>query len=115
VRQAVDNFRLERRSSEILEFLVEFKGEWNRFTEHLDKTGRQLETFQKSWESLGSTRRNQMERKLRRIDELEAEHDTKAELVPLVEPDSSAGGPDDGRSGRVAEAALFLPSVEEAS
>ncbi|MGI9623582.1 MAG: DNA recombination protein RmuC [Acidimicrobiales bacterium] len=83
VRQAVDNFRLELRSGEILDFLVEFRGEWDRFTDHLDKTGRQLETFQKSWEALGSTRRNQLERKLRRIDELEAEHETNAQLVPL--------------------------------
>ena len=83
VRQSVDNFRLERRSSEILEFLVDFRKEWERFSEHYDKTGKQLDTFMKSWESMGSTRRNQMERKLRRIDELEAEQDTKADLVPL--------------------------------
>lgn len=107
VRQAVDNFRLERRSSEILDFLVEFRGEWNKFTEHFDKTGRQLETFQKSWESLGSTRRNQLERKLRNIDELEADHEAKAELVPLVEPER--------RRDRDHDAPMFLPSVGEAS
>jgi DNA recombination protein RmuC len=107
VRQAVDNFRLERRSSEILDFLVEFQGEWNKFTEHFDKTGRQLETFQKSWESLGSTRRNQLERKLRRIDELEGEQESKAELVTLVEPESPRN--------RTSEAPTFLPSVGEAS
>ena len=107
VRQAVDNFRLERRSSEILDFLVEFQGEWNKFTEHFDKTGRQLETFQKSWESLGSTRRNQLERKLRRIDELEGEQESKAELVTLVEPESPGN--------RTSEAPTFLPSVGEAS
>jgi DNA recombination protein RmuC len=107
VRQAVDNFRLERRSSEILDFLVEFRSEWGRFTEGFDKAGRQLETFQKSWEALGSTRRNQMERKLRRIDDLEAEHDARAELVPLVDTSES--------TSRVAEAPLFVPPVEEAS
>ncbi|MFV2039964.1 MAG: DNA recombination protein RmuC, partial [Acidimicrobiales bacterium] len=35
VRQAVDTFRLERRSSEILDYLVEFRAEWGKFTEHL--------------------------------------------------------------------------------
>lgn len=126
VRQAVDNFRLERRSSEILEFLVEFRTEWDRFSEHLDKTGRQLETFQKSWEALGSTRRNQMERKLRRIDELEAEHGSKAELVTLGD-DAAADAPEQltvdtspaararARIAEAGDAPSFLPAVDEAS
>ena len=106
VRQSVDNFRLERRSSEILEFLVDFRKEWERFSEHYDKTGKQLDTFMKSWESMGSTRRNQMERKLRRIDELEAEQDTKADLVPLesFEEQTLVEAAED--------APRFLPSVD---
>ena len=83
VRQAVDNFRLERRSSEILDFLVQFQDEWTKFSVHLDKTGRQLETFQKSFEALGSTRRNVLERKLRRVDELQAEQVDRADLVAM--------------------------------
>ncbi len=95
VRQAVDNFRLERRSGEILDFLVEFREEWGRFTDHLDKAGKQLDTFSRTFEGLGGTRRNQLERKLRRVDELEAEHEARADLVPLLdEPDADrAGGP----------------------
>ncbi len=84
VRQAVDNFRLERRSGEILDFLAEFREEWGRFTDHLDKAGRQLDTFSRTFETLGGTRRNQLERKLRRVDELEAEHEARAELLPLA-------------------------------
>lgn len=97
VRQAVDNFRLERRSSEILDFLVEFQGEWGKFTEHMEKTGRQLETFQKSWESLGTTRRNVLERKLRRVDELQAEQEGKADLVALGERPAEAEHVDSAR------------------
>jgi DNA recombination protein RmuC len=84
IRQAVDNFRLERRSGEILEVLVDFRTEWGRFTDHLDKTGRQLDTFNKSFEGLAGTRRNQLERRLRTIDELEAEHAGRADLVELA-------------------------------
>ncbi len=92
VRQSVDNFRLERRSSEILEFLVEFEGEWHKFTDHLDKTGRQLETFTKSFETLGTTRRNVLERKLRRVDELQVEQAERGELVAMPDelPNTSA-------------------------
>lgn len=108
VRQSVDNFRLERRSSEILEFLVEFRKEWERFSEHYDRTGKQLDTFMKSWESMGSTRRNQMERKLRRIDELEAEQDAKAELVSLDAYDEQAEPEPEGAM----VATRYLPSVD---
>ncbi len=95
VRQAVDNFRLERRSSEILEFLVEFEGEWEKFTDHLEKTGRQLETFNKSFETLGSTRRNVLERKLRRVDELQAEQAERAELVAMPDEPTLVAMPDE--------------------
>jgi DNA recombination protein RmuC len=97
VRQAVDNFRLERRSSEILDYLVEFRSEWEKFSGHLDKTGRQLETFTRSFEALGSTRRNVLDRKLRGIDALEAEQEGRAELVPLGDPETaSLDEPDTG-------------------
>lgn len=86
IRQAVENFRLERRSSEILDLLVDFRAEWARFGDHLDKAGRQLDTFQRSFEGLTGTRRNQLERRLRRIDELEHEQAGRAELVELVDP-----------------------------
>ncbi len=87
IRQAVDNFRLERRSGEILEVLVDFRSEWTKFSDHLDKAGRQLDTFNKSFDGLTGTRRNQLERRLRTIDELEAEHAGRAELVELAAAD----------------------------
>lgn len=90
VRQSVDNFRLERRSSEILDYLVEFRGEWDKFSEHLDKTGRQLETFSRSFETLTGTRRNMLERKLRKVDELEYEQEERGELIALDDTDAAA-------------------------
>ena len=63
----------------------------------------------KSWDAMGTTRRNQMERKLRRIDELEAEQDAKADLVPLDGFDATR------TTDAVNDAPSFLPSVGEAS
>ena len=111
VRQAVDNFRLERRSSEILDFLVQFQDEWTKFSEHLDKTGRQLDTFQKSFEALGSTRRNVLERKLRRVDELQAEQDNRADVVAMPE-DPAANLP---TIAAESNDGLWDPSAAEAS
>jgi DNA recombination protein RmuC len=72
VRQAVENFRLERRSSEILHYLSAFRAEWGKFTESLDKVGVSLDRLQTSYDAVSTTRRNVMERTLRKVDELDA-------------------------------------------
>jgi DNA recombination protein RmuC len=116
VRQSVDNFRLERRSSEILDYLVEFRSEWDKFSEHLDKTGRQLETFNRSFETLGGTRRNVLERKLRRVDELEAEHEGRAQLIALDDTEDAVavrrGQSDEPRVDDADEAAAGIDDRE---
>ncbi len=83
LRQAVDAFALERATDDILALLAGFADQWERFTEQLDKLGRGLETTQRAYEALSSTRRNQMERQLERIDELRSQR-------------SSGGGPTEG-------------------
>jgi DNA recombination protein RmuC len=72
VRQSVDSFRLERRSNEILSYLSGFRGEWSKFSEQVDKVGRHLDTLNNSFDALQGTRRNVMERTLRKVDELQA-------------------------------------------
>jgi len=70
VRQAVDNFRVERTSGEILERLHAFEKQWGMFTERMDKLGRSLETARKDYDELTSTRRRQLEREFDKIDDL---------------------------------------------
>jgi DNA recombination protein RmuC len=70
VRQAVDNFRLERTSKEILELLHGFGRQWDKFTEQMEKVGRNLKTAGNAFEELQGTRRTQLERELHRIDAL---------------------------------------------
>ena len=70
VRQAVDNFRVERTSSEILARLGSFQKQWGMFTEKMDKLGRSIEATRKDYEDLTSTRRRQLERELDKIDDL---------------------------------------------
>ncbi|MEX0868718.1 MAG: DNA recombination protein RmuC [Nitriliruptoraceae bacterium] len=70
IRQATEQFALERTSDEILELLAAFRNQWERFTEAIDKVGRGLETTQRAYDALTTTRRAQLERHLDRIDEL---------------------------------------------
>jgi DNA recombination protein RmuC len=91
LRQAVDSFALERASDEILQLLAGFADQWGRFTDQLDKVGRGLETTQRAYETLASTRRTQLERQLDRVEELRSQRgvaavvadDQRARIVPL--------------------------------
>ena len=70
VRRSVEQFRLERRSDEILRSLAGLSGEWDKLTEGLDKVARQLDMVHRTFhEELNGTRRRVFQR---RIDEVGA-------------------------------------------
>ena len=62
VRQAIDHFQLDRASNEILECLGTFTRQWEKFSDQLDKVGRQLDSGQRAFSELAGTRRNQLQR-----------------------------------------------------
>jgi len=75
IREAVDRVALERTSDRILDLLEGFRDQWERFTEAMDKVGRGLDTTQKAYDALATTRRTQLERQLERVTELREERD----------------------------------------
>jgi DNA recombination protein RmuC len=82
VRQAVDNFRVERTSGEILARLGTFQKQWGMFTEKMDKLGRSIEATRKDYEDLTTTRRRQLERELDKIEDLRRHTDDAVEGGP---------------------------------
>jgi DNA recombination protein RmuC len=70
IRQAVDNFALEKTSNEILSLLGSFKYQWNEFLKKMDLLGKRIADAQKEYEALTTTRRRQLERPLNKIDDL---------------------------------------------
>lgn len=70
VRQAVDSFRLERTTSEILEVLGSFAKQWDGFAGQMDTLGKRLESTTSAYDQLVGTRRRQLERQLDRIEDL---------------------------------------------
>lgn len=70
IRQAVDNFALEKTSNEILSLFGSFKNQWNEFLKKLDLLGKRIADAQKEYEALTTTRRRQLERPLNKIDDL---------------------------------------------
>ena len=73
IRQAVDNFALDKTSNEILSLLGLFKNQWGEFSKKLDLLGKRIEDTQKEYELLTITRRRQLETPLNRIDDLRSQ------------------------------------------
>ncbi|HSK23721.1 MAG TPA: DNA recombination protein RmuC [Egicoccus sp.] len=96
VRQACDGVALQRTSDQIVGLLSGFTEQWGRYTEEVDKLGRQLDTVRRTFDGLATTRRRQMERQLERVEEVREQRgiepitiDERPRLLRL--PDVSAG------------------------
>src|SRR5713226_218672 len=92
IRQAVDNFALERTSNEILSLLGAFKKQWDEFVAKLDLLGKKIGDVMKEYEALATTRRRQLEKPLNKIEELRSQRG-----LPVVSDDkstSTTGGSD---------------------
>ena len=70
IRQAVDNFALERTSNEILSLFGSFKKQWNEFISRLELLGKRILEAQKEYENLATTRKRQLEKPLNEIESL---------------------------------------------
>lgn len=68
IRQAVDNFSMEEKASELREQLAQFRTQWVRYTQSMDKLGRRLDDAQKEYKQLSETRTKQLDKVLQKID-----------------------------------------------
>lgn len=86
IRQAVENFNLEQTSREILSLLGAFNKQWNEFVTRMDLMGKRIAEAQKEFDILTTTRKNQLERPLRKIENLRRQRGITAALpdeIPL--------------------------------
>ncbi len=86
IRQAVDSFNLEKTAAEILSLLGTFNRQWTLFQKSLEKMGKRIEEAQKEYITLTSTRCNQLERPLRKIEDLRKQRGISAKSS-LIEDD----------------------------
>jgi len=70
IRQAIENFNLERTASEILKLLSEFSKQWNAYKDKFKIMGERLDAAKKEYDTLVTTRSNMLERPLKKIDEI---------------------------------------------
>lgn len=70
IRQAMDTYALERATDGILECLASFGGQWQKFSDQVDKVDKHLTTLTNSFGDLSGRRRRGLERELGKIDDL---------------------------------------------
>jgi DNA recombination protein RmuC len=93
VRQSVDNFRLERTSSEILRLLGVFSKQWEKYAAALDAVHRRFDAAARDYEVLMTTRHRALQRPLDEIDLLR-----RAELT-VVDGEGGRAPPAVGSAG----------------
>ena len=71
IRQAVSNFAMEQKAGEMQSLVGIFKKQWAEFIEQMDRFENTLGTLNAHYERLKTTRRNQLEKPMKKIDSLE--------------------------------------------
>lgn len=70
IRQAIDNFALEKASKEMLSLFGAFRKQWMEFVKKMESLGKKIDDAQETFSSLMSTRQRELERPLNKIEEL---------------------------------------------
>ncbi len=90
IRQAIEHFNLEQTTSRILSLQAGFHKQWEIFCNTFERMGKRLEDAQKEYLALASTRRHQLEKPLRMIEELRRRNYFPAEPETNEEPAAGA-------------------------
>lgn len=85
IRQAVENFQLEKTTGQILRILADFQDQWGRYSEAFSKFGEKLAGLGRDYDVLASTRKNQLERQLTKLDSLKGLPGPSAEVIEIGE------------------------------
>lgn len=70
IRQAIDNFNIERTANQILSLMGNFYKQWGLYVDSQEKMGKRLDEARNEFHRLVTTRRTQFEKVLLKIEEL---------------------------------------------
>ncbi len=82
MRQAIDNFSLEQSATKILSVMGTFKDQWTKFVESMEKVGKRIDDAKTEFNNMTTTRRNQLERPLKQIEDLRSAKGITMDLLP---------------------------------
>ena len=83
IRQAIDNFNIERTANQILALMGGFYKQWGLYVDSQDKMGKRLEDARNEFNRLVTTRRNQFEKILEQIEQLR-----QSKHIPIIDSEA---------------------------
>jgi len=83
IRQAIDNFTIERTANQILKLMGGFYKQWGLYVDSQEKMGKRIDDAKNEFNKLVTTRRNQFEKILEKIEQLRQQKD-----LPSVDVES---------------------------
>ena len=69
VMESYRNFMVGKKVQQVIKQIEAFANEWQKFNDEFQKFGRSIDSLQKNYEQLSTTRKRQMERKIDKIDQ----------------------------------------------
>ena len=73
VRQAMDSFKIQERSDQLLGMIAGLSKEWGKYSERIDALKKQHGTLSRTLDELTTTRRNQLNKHFQRVSSLTTE------------------------------------------
>lgn len=73
IRQSAEQANLMKTADVVLDLLADFAKQWQKYKEEVDRLGNQLQTVQRTYDGLVSTRTNTLEKPLQKIEDLRAQ------------------------------------------
>ena len=70
INQATRSFAMEQKATEVMNLLITFKNQWEKYVEVMEKMGRSLDTAKKDYDNLVNTRKKQLEKPLNKIEHI---------------------------------------------
>lgn len=85
IRQAIDNFKIERTASEIIALLGSFYKHWSEFINSLEKVGKKIKDAYDEYEFLINKKKRNLEKSLDKIEDLRNEKNIEIEQRDYIE------------------------------
>ena len=81
IRQSTENFHLSEQTDRILSALGGFAQQWERYQESMEKVGARLASAQQAYDHLRTTRTNQLQKQVNKVELLRREAGVEADVT----------------------------------
>ncbi len=85
IHQAARNFTMNERASEVMTLVDDFRNQWKKYVEQMDKLGRRIESLTGDFQTLVTTRTRALDRPLDKIENISLADESADDAPKLLE------------------------------